>query len=185
MTIPFRSLTFLALALAAAPAQAADVALPESDALDWSGPWVGVLGGAGRIGGDGGLGGVAAGHALQFEQIVVGVEGDVSGAALDARRLGGRYEIKAFGTIRARIGYAFDRFVAYGSAGVAFASAEFGGDDRLQIGWTAGAGFDVALTTRLSARAEWLYVDLDRKDFAGVSLGPAGGLARLGLNYRF
>lgn len=186
----------LALAIAvaaAAPVRAADLAAGDATpAYDWSGPWIGVLGAAGRIGGDGALAGVAGGYAAQFDRAVIGLDGDLAGGGLDGRRLGGRYEIEAFGAIRARVGYAFDRFVAFGTAGVAFASAEFARagerDRKLQAGWTVGGGLDVALADDLSARAEYLYVDLDRDGFeagGGASLGPAGGLARVGLNYRF
>jgi outer membrane immunogenic protein len=183
MTIPNRRSLILCLALATAPAQAADLAT--ESAFDWSGPWIGLLGSAGRIGGDGALIGVAGGYDLQFDELVIGIDGDVSGGGLDARRAGGRYEVEAFGAIRARIGYAFGRFVAYGAAGVAFASAEFAGDDAMQVGWTAGGGLDFALTERVSLRAEYLYVDLDRRDLKGVSFGPSGSLGRIGLNYRF
>lgn len=159
---------------------------------DRSGPWIGAYGGGGRLGGSGAFGGVTGGYAVQFDSLVIGLDGDVAAGGIDARRGGGTYEIEAFGTIRARVGYAFDRFVAFGTAGVAFASAEFGRagdrDEALHAGWTVGAGVDVALTERLSARAEYLYVDLDRRDFdphGGVSFEASGGLARLGLNYRF
>lgn len=176
-----------------ASARAADVGEARSGGgLDWSGPWIGALGSGGRIGGEGALGGVAVGYAAQFDDVVLGIDGDVSGGGLDMRRLGGRYEIEAIGAIRARIGYAFGRFVAYGAAGVAFASAEFARagerDDAVHIGWTVGAGVDIALTERLGARVEYLYVDLDRRSFdagGGASFGPSGGVARLGLNYRF
>lgn len=171
-----------------APAMAADVEAAD-DAARWSGPWAGVMASLGDVGGAGALGGVAVGYALQFDRIVIGAEGDLSFGGLDGRRLGGRYDIEAFGAIRARIGYAFDRFVVFGTGGAAFASAEFarrgGRDGELQTGWTAGGGVDIAITGSLSARVEYLYVDLDRQDFDGVSLGPTGSLARFGLNYRF
>ncbi|MFC3694761.1 outer membrane protein [Chenggangzhangella methanolivorans] len=188
-----RSLGFRSLGLCLAlvsPAAAAD--LSEAAADRWTGPWVGVIVGAGDLGGSGALGGVAGGYAAQFDNLVIGAEGEVSFGGLDGRRLGGRYEVEAFGAIRARVGYAFDRFVAFGTAGVAFASAEFarGGerDRRTQLGWTVGGGVEVAITGALSARAEYLYVDLDRDGFdvpGGASIGPSGGLARFGLNYRF
>lgn len=178
--------------LVACVARAADPAVDTDGALDWSGPWAGFLGAAGKLGGNGALGGVSAGYAAQFDRIVIGVEGDIAGGSLNARRLGGRFEIEALGAIRARVGYAFDRFVVFGAGGLAFASTEFvraGERDRkLQAGWTVGGGLDVALTRDLSLRAEYVYVDLDRDGFdagGGASIGPAGGLARLGLNYRF
>ncbi|MDR4307380.1 porin family protein [Chelatococcus sambhunathii] len=174
-----------------APARAADMG--ETDVgVDWSGPWVGVLGSAGRIGGDGASLGVAAGYSAQFDRIVIGLDGDISGGSLDARRLGGRFEVDAAGGIRARVGYAFDRFVLFGTGGLAFASADYvrGGerDRKVMFGWSLGGGLDIALTERLSARAEYLYVDLDRRGFdaGGLALiGATGGLARLGVNYRF
>lgn len=197
---PFARTLVVALALGlAAEARAADLADGGAVQVEaapaaplWSGPWIGVLRAAGRIGGEGALGGVALGYAAQFDRIVVGIDGDVSGGGLDARRLGGRYDLEAFGAIRARVGYAFDRFVAFGTAGVAFASAEFARsgerDRQTHVGWTVGAGIDVAITERLSARAEYLYVDLDTQSFGAggdAAIGPSGSLARLGLNYRF
>lgn len=167
-------------------------ALEAERAIDWSGPWIGALGSAGRLGGAGALGGVAGGYDMQFERIVVGVDADFSAGDLDARRAGGHYEIEALGAIRARVGYAFDRFVAFGAAGFAFAPTEFaraGDRDReLSLGWTLGAGVDVAITGSLAVRAEYIHVDLDRRrpDASGRRApGPAGGVARLGLNYRF
>ena len=174
-----------------AQARAADMS-ETGDAVDWSGPWVGVLGSAGRIGGDGAMLGVAGGYVVQFDQIVIGIDGDVSGGSLDARRFGGRFELDAAGGIRARVGYAFDRFVLFGTGGLAFASADYARagdrDRKVMFGWSVGGGLDVALTERLSARAEYLYVDLDRRGFdsGGLSLiGASGGLARVGVNYRF
>lgn len=188
---PVAAAAWIVAALAGAPARASEASVGGPD-LDWSGPWAGVLASAGRVGAAGGLGGFAFGYAAQFDRIVVGVDGDLSAGSLDGRRLGGRYDVEAFGAIRARVGYAFGRFVAYGAAGVAFAPAEFargGAQDRVwQSGFTVGAGVDVAIATNLSARAEYLYIDLDRRGFdAGgdAAIGSSGSLARLGLNYRF
>jgi outer membrane immunogenic protein len=117
---------------------------------------------------------------------------------LDSEILGGRSERSDFlgeaesgGAVRARIGYAFDRFVAYGVAGVAFTSAEFARfgrrDPARRFGWVAGAGLEAALFAGVSARVEYLYVDLARDAGGGADLGfdPAGGQMRLGFNYRF
>jgi outer membrane immunogenic protein len=77
--------------------------------------------------------------------------------------------IKLFATGRARIGLAFDWFLPYVTAGGALVSAQ----DKLTVtvggitgnfnslsnntaGWTAGAGFDVALSSNWSARFEYL-----------------------------
>ncbi|WP_020177810.1 outer membrane beta-barrel protein [Methylopila sp. M107] len=180
------------LVMLAAPARAADASVDVAPSSEWSGPWAGVLGSVGGLDGDGAMAGVAAGYDAQFDHIVIGVDGDVSGGGIDARRLGGRFEIEALGTIRARVGYAFERFVLYGAAGVAFASAEYARNGRRDhetlFGWTVGGGLDVKVTGSVSARAEVLYVDLDRRSFDAdgpAGFGPSGGIARLGLSYRF
>lgn len=177
----------------ASPARAADVADTGADsAFDWSGFHVGAFGGYGKLGASGPFGGVSAGYDWRFDSVVVGVEGDIAGGGVDGRREGGAYDIDAFGTIRARVGYAFDRFVVYGTGGVAFASVDYarGGarDDATQVGWAAGFGLEAHLFGGVTAKVEYLYVDLDRKSFdvgRNVKLDASGGQVRLGLNYRF
>lgn len=193
MTARFLKSIFCAAAACmalAAPVRADDAS--DAQATAWSGPWIGALGSAGRLHGDGALGGVSGGYDVQFDRIVAGLDADFSAGDLDARRAGGRYGIEALGAIRARVGYAFDRFVAFGAGGFAFASTEFarGGDrdQKWSLGWTLGAGVDVAITGSVGLRAEYVHVELDRRAFdAGgrVRRGASGGLARLGVHYRF
>lgn len=88
-----------------------------------------------------------------------------------------------FGTTRARLGYSFGRLLPYVTGGVAYGETTANGAQLLAggaivagsarstgVGWAAGAGLDIALTGNLSARAEYLYLQLP-----GVS-GPAAGL---------
>ena len=68
-------------------------------------------------------------------------------------------------TVRRRAGYAFDRFLVYGTAGAAFGNvqANFSNDPvsgATEAGWTAGAGVEVALAQNWTAEAEYLFVDL-------------------------
>jgi iron complex outermembrane recepter protein len=68
-------------------------------------------------------------------------------------------------TVRGRAGYAFDRFLAYGTAGAAFGNvrANFSNDavsSTTGAGWTAGAGVEIALNRNWSVKAEYLFVDL-------------------------
>jgi opacity protein-like surface antigen len=68
-------------------------------------------------------------------------------------------------TARGRVGYAFDRFLVYGTGGAAFGNiqAHFSNDPvttSMQTGWTAGAGLEYALGSGWSAKAEYLFVDL-------------------------
>ncbi|WP_336488481.1 outer membrane protein [Methylobacterium nigriterrae] len=84
-----------------------------------------------------------------------------------------------FGTVRGRLGYAFDRTLFYGTGGFAYGSGggrQFGlpngSTDNFQTGWAAGGGIEYALANdsflnffRASAvtfRVEGLYVNLDR-----------------------
>jgi opacity protein-like surface antigen len=68
-------------------------------------------------------------------------------------------------TARGRFGYAFDRFLVYGTGGAAFGNiqAHFSNDPvttSMEAGWTAGAGLEYALGSGWSAKAEYLFVDL-------------------------
>jgi opacity protein-like surface antigen len=68
-------------------------------------------------------------------------------------------------TARSRAGYAFDRFLVYGTGGAAFGNiqANFSLDpvsSATEAGWTAGAGVEVAVAPHWSAKAEYLFVDL-------------------------
>jgi iron complex outermembrane recepter protein len=68
-------------------------------------------------------------------------------------------------TARGRAGYAFDRFLVYGTGGAAFGNIQvnFSNDpvsSATKAGWTAGAGVEVAVAPHWSAKAEYLFVDL-------------------------
>jgi Outer membrane protein beta-barrel domain len=61
--------------------------------------------------------------------------------------------------LRGRAGYAFDRFIVYGTGGAAFGNVgpNFSNDpvtSLIEVGWTAGAGVEVALPQNASAKAE-------------------------------
>jgi outer membrane immunogenic protein len=106
-----------------------------------------------------------------------------------------------FGTVRGRLGYAFDRTLVYGTGGFAYGAGQgdpnFAGHpfrDSFRTGWAAGGGIEYALPTdsflnffRSSAvtlKVEGLYVSLDRqKNTAGGvfygNLLPPNGTAYL------
>ncbi|WP_111474047.1 outer membrane protein [Methylobacterium sp. XJLW] len=84
-----------------------------------------------------------------------------------------------FGTVRGRIGYAFDRVLFYGTGGFAYGSGSadrsfggYAGNDSFRTGYAVGGGIEYALPTdsflnffRSSAvtlKVEGLYVNLDR-----------------------
>jgi outer membrane immunogenic protein len=84
-----------------------------------------------------------------------------------------------FGTVRGRIGYAFDKVLFYGTGGFAYGSGSaersfggFRGNDDFRTGYAAGGGIEYALPTdsflnffkssAVTLKVEGLYVNLDR-----------------------
>jgi outer membrane immunogenic protein len=93
------------------------------------------------------------------------------------------YEAKIswFGTLRGRIGYAWDRVMLYATGGLAYGEVKvagtntvsgtagiFGpflavtaiGHSKVNAGWTVGAGIEGALVDHWTWKAEYLYMDL-------------------------
>ncbi|MBE7244638.1 MAG: porin family protein [Actinomycetospora chiangmaiensis] len=169
--------------------------------------------------GGGFAGGGQIGYNYQFTPgsgLVVGLETDIQGASFakaDAAYLGStpyysvRPSLDYFGTVRGRVGYAFDRVLVYGTGGFAYGGGARSssaaaypyavpGTDR--TGYAAGGGIEYAFTEKLSAKVEALYLHLDR-GFSGATYYNASvpayygagkqnsdfGLVRAGVNYRF
>ncbi len=123
------------------------------------------------------IGGAHVGYNLQLSQFVVGLEGDVDGSSLRKSisntalidgvlvptTISGNINVQ--GSIRGRVGYAFDRVLLYATGGVAFAgingsiSTPFGYDSAstTRVGWTVGGGLEYAITNNWSVRAEYRY----------------------------
>ncbi|WP_267360322.1 porin family protein [Methylobacterium sp. GC_Met_3] len=149
---------------------------------------------------DGFSGGAQIGYNFQLTPgngVVFGIEADaqyldfgrsrnssfISGGALapgyyvtDPRGLS---SLDYFGTVRGRLGYAFDRTLVYGTGGFAYGSGSadrsfggYAGNDSFRTGYAVGGGIEYALPTdsflnffRSSAvtlKVEGLYVNLDR-----------------------
>jgi outer membrane immunogenic protein len=184
-------------------------------AHDWAGAYAGVnagysvgdfdvsvpapLSGDPSFSGDGLLGGFQIGYNKQLGSMVIGVEGDIQASGADGSTSypGGGNSTTAtldwFSTARGRIGYAFDSTMVYGTAGLAIGGLEVSSDgesdDNTLIGVAAGAGVEQALTDSLSLKAEYLYVDTEKKSFtAGGQNTQAewdGHVMRFGANLKF
>ncbi len=118
---------------------------------------------------------------------VIGLEGDVDGtSARTTYALGGfsdsaRENIQ--GSIRGRLGIAFDRVLFYATGGAAFGGLQnnyvnlaTGATDslsRTRVGYTVGGGVDYAFTNNLSVRVEYRFTDFG--SFTNVLAASSGG----------
>ncbi|BCP54551.1 outer-membrane immunogenic protein [Kaistia sp. 32K] len=169
----------------------------------------------------GGFGGAQIGYNWQFNpNWVVGVEADIAAASYEGKisgnfntigNFGGNFdagsEVEWFGTVRGRLGYAWDNLLLYGTGGFAYGSvkssisANINGvsvvdesASNTQTGWTVGAGFEYGITKNITLKTEYLYVDLGSETIIDENLnGVHAGLdvetkfhtLKAGLNYKF
>jgi outer membrane immunogenic protein len=138
------------------------------------------------------FGGGQAGCDYQAGPLVVGVEGQVDwiNAENAATAQGGaplevRTQFKTLGTATARIGYAFDRVLPYVKVGLAGAkyrqeldavvgaavTPTFAGNQNV-LGIAAGAGFEVAVFSNLSFKAEYNFAYLGTNGATLTCLTP-------------
>ncbi|NBN63290.1 outer membrane beta-barrel protein [Microvirga tunisiensis] len=148
--------------------------------------------------GDGVTFGVHGGYNHEiFPNFIAGVEADLQYADLEKRRSSNNVSVRASsnwnGSLRGRLGVTFDRFMVYGTGGLAIADltvrAPTGKHDATQLGWTVGAGVEGAVTDKVTARLEYLYADYGRDSF---NLGPVRyrtetttSTLRAGVSYKF
>lgn len=165
----------------------------------WAGPYLGGTLGYewGNVSNSGAkpsgfVGGVTGGYNWQSGNIVFGLEGDIQGSTADDRFASYKFSNPWFGTVRGRVGYAFNNVLIYATGGLAFGSLEAEALNGLQqsktsAGYTVGVGAEVGIYQNWTAKIEYLYVDLTRNDYAltGTSNGLDFGTVRLGVNYHF
>jgi outer membrane immunogenic protein len=163
---------------------------------------------------NGGLFGMTAGYNYQIGAMVAGVEGDISGAWMSGSTAGrapifcppggaaANCTTKLYGleTLRARLGYAWDRFLPYATGGLAvgqvYAATDPGnanGGTTSRAGYAVGGGLEAMLLPNLTAKAEYLYVDFGT--MTGLFIRNPGAfrfdvdmrahILRVGLNYKF
>jgi outer membrane immunogenic protein len=143
------------------------------------------------------IGGLTAGYNLQTGNFVFGIEGDFSWSNAKGNDSSGCNPVPCtekwpwLGTIRGRIGYAFDRFLPYLTGGAAFSRIEQSrgavvNGTKDVSGWTIGGGFEAALTNNWSIKAEYLHVDVGNPNVVIITrFSPHEHVARVGVNYRF
>jgi outer membrane immunogenic protein len=179
------------------PAPAAAVV---STVYDWSGVYVGVQGGyvwtsVDALGGDedfnGGVLGGLVGWNTQHNNLVFGIEGDFAHTWNDEDFAGVEVGTDWQGSVRARLGYAFDRTLIYATGGVAFTRAYVDGfgfdEEEVLTGWTVGGGIEQAFTENWTARVEYRYSDYGSEDF-GLGAGDFDideHTVRAAISYKF
>jgi iron complex outermembrane recepter protein len=217
-------------ALAAQPASPLPLKAQPTTTSDWTGLYLGVNAGysfgasdwsdsttgqsTGMFGIYGFLFGGTLGANYQLGALVLGLEGDAGWSKASGFGTFTATPLCAGGcntsngwlaTARGRVGYAFGRFLAYGTGGAAFGNVQAGFsndalDSVISVGWTVGGGIEAALTPQLSLKAEYLFVDLPggtcTADCAiqnpnGPALIPDvavkfnESIVRIGVNYKF
>lgn len=220
MRFPIAGLTGIMAAAFVAPVMAADLPVAAGvepvpyeapvppGRFDWSGAYVG-----GNLGwgwgnfdnsngpdteGDGVQGGFHAGYNyLIAPDIVLGAEADFQFSDLDDTAIAGGTTVTTSSdwnsSIRGRLGYAFDRFMIYGTGGLAIADVNFNAngakDSTTAVGWTAGAGVEGALTNHVTARLEYVHQDFGSESFTlggtRYSTDLDENIVRFGLSYKF
>ena len=168
-------------------------------AYSWAGPYLGAN--LGYEWGDvsnnptrpnGVAGGVQVGFNWQRGNFVYGAETDIQLSAADDTFAPWQFSNPWFGTLRGRAGVAIGNVLLFGTAGLAYGSltADTSGnlsESHSGFGWTAGVGAEVGLTPQWSAKAEWLYLDLNDHSYSVTANdnGLTANLVRLGVNYHF
>jgi outer membrane immunogenic protein len=196
----------LLVAVAAGAATAADLPHPSYytataplGVYSWTGPYLG-----GNLGYEWGAtsnnptrpsgfaGGVEGGYNWQTGQLVLGGEADIALSAANDTFAPWKFSNPWFGTLRGRAGYAVNNFLIYGTAGLAFGELQaqtvgLVSESHTNVGWTAGVGVEAGLAANLSAKVEYLFVDLASNTFTvtGTSNGLSASLFRMGVNYHF
>ena len=198
-------------------------AQPVAQAYDWTGFYLGINGGyawgrsswsdpavgadSGRFNTSGGTLGGQVGYNWQTGPAVLGIETDLnwinakgSSTAGGVCLTDGAGQCQAkqswLGTTRARVGYAFDRWLPYVTGGVAYgdirADQANGTSSTTKTGWTVGGGVEYGIDRNWSAKLEYLHVDLGTASFMGAASGTptlnvpiTDEIVRAGLNYRW
>jgi outer membrane immunogenic protein len=178
-------------------------ALAAAPISNWSGFYVGVMGGyawsdqvstsgVSTSSSDlkGGFGGGTIGYNWQVgPSWLFGLEVDAAGADIKYSETAfgatARDKINALGSVTGRVGYTFNNALIYAKGGYAWANNElsgsFGGvtvsDTKLHSGYTIGGGLEYMFAPSWSAKVEYMYADLGHQDyFTGVLTPPDGQL---------
>jgi outer membrane immunogenic protein len=154
---------------------------------------------------DGFTGGGQIGYNYQFGNVVLGIEADAqytdlastaSQIGLNGNRISHRTTLQYLGTVRGRLGYAWDRWLVYGTGGFAYGDlynrtfgyvtptdvfpVAVGFKDRTETGYAVGGGVEYAIPnwtmfgSAATVRVEYLHYDLGTRTIAVPTVIGAG-----------
>jgi outer membrane immunogenic protein len=178
------------------------------DRMDYDFTLLGVPGNASLTSG-GGFGGGQIGYNFQAGAWVFGIEADIQASDINgdvsvgigplAASAGSK--IDYFGTVRGRLGYAWDRILLYATGGYAYAHVDSsfavtaapllvaaGSADTSHNGWVVGAGLEYAMTQNWTFKTEYQYLEWESKSLFGagaLNVEPTAHTVRGGVNYKF
>lgn len=158
--------------------------------------------------GTGVIGGLEAGYNWQMANLVFGIEADISASSLNRSATfftTNTYQTRMdwLSTARGRVGYAFDRWMIFGTGGAALSGFKdsytapapgFTAQPSSTVwGWTAGGGIEYALADHWTVKAEYLHVGFANRTGSENTTGFGYGfifkdqidIARVGINYKF
>ena len=139
------------------------------------------------------------GYNFQLGRFVLGPAADLSYSFMQASANSwlanvSKVDIDWVGSARAQAGYTFDRFMIYGTGGVAFANARvdglFASNSRTASGWTAGGGVQYLWSDSAILHLEYRRLELQNADFTALPLyqrkvGVAMNLVNGGFFWKF
>ena len=150
-------------------------------------------------------GSLYGGYNKQFGSVVVGAEADLSLGRLNDRRtytdnVGTatvKFDQQAAGSVRARIGYAFNNILVFATSGIAVNQAKLGASvnitgyadsataTKTYAGYTIGGGVEYGFSRNLIARTEYRYTQYEKTSFNGLKFGTDVQEVRAGMAYKF
>ena len=154
-------------------------------AQDWTGPYAGIQIGTSDIDvdgapldGDGPSYGIFAGYNVQNGNLIYGGEIDYDTTEYDVGD--GAVEVDSTTRLKARVGTELGGGLAYGTAGVVWATSPEIGDDN---GYLFGAGYDFPVTENMTLGAEILQHQFDEYDGGDLDIGVTTIKARVSFSF--
>jgi outer membrane immunogenic protein len=139
------------------------------------------------------IGGGTLGLNLQSGSVVYGAELDLGYSNVDYRAFADTFRQKWLGSARGRIGIAYERFLPFITAGVAFTNGTMkaGGakESNAHAGFVVGVGGEMMVTEKVSATVQFLHYRFNSQTYNVLPTARNANIVtnelRVGINYHF